>query len=95
MLVHSLEHGRVNIQYKPGTPAPMVEKIEALGSEELRFGRDAYHTLVYQNATEMDAAIAATAWTQSLTCPEMNDGVYDAVRAFRVAYTDKGPELIP
>lgn len=95
MLVHTLEHGRIDIQYKPGTPKAMIDKIETLGSEELRFGREAYHTLVFQNETGMDAAIAATAWTQSLTCPEMNDQVYDAVRAFRVAYTDKGPELIP
>lgn len=95
MLVHTLEHGRINIQYKPGTPPATIEKIEALGTEELRFGREAYHTLVYQNPTGMDAAVAATAWTQSLTCPEMNDAVYDAVRAFRTAYTDKGPELIP
>ncbi len=95
MLVHTLEHGRIDIQYKPGTPAPTVEKLEALGSEELRFGRAGYHTLVFQNPTDMKAEVAATAWTQSLTCPTMNDDVYDAVRAFRVAYTDKGPELIP
>jgi hypothetical protein len=43
----------------------------------------------------MDAAVAATAWTQSLTCPTMNDQVFDAIRAFRTEYTDKGPELIP
>ena len=95
MLVHTLEHGRIDIQYKPGTPAPTVEKLEALGTEELRFGREGYHTLVFENPTGMKPEIAATAWTQSLTCPTMNDDVYDAVRAFRVAYTDKGPELIP
>ncbi len=94
-LVHTLEHGRIDIQYRVGTPAATVAKLEALGSEELRFGREAYHTLVFQNPTDMKAEVAATAWTQSLTCPTMNDKVYDAVRAFRVAYTDKGPELIP
>ena len=42
-----------------------------------------------------NAAVAATAWTQSLTCPEMNDQVFDAIRSFRARYTDKGPETVP
>ncbi len=95
MLVHTLEHGRIDIQYRPGTPKGTVDKLEALGSEQLRFGAPGYHTLVFQNPTGMKPEVAATAWTQSLTCPKMDDGVYDAIRAFRVAYTDKGPELIP
>ncbi len=93
--VHSLEHGRINIQYKPGTPKATIDKLETLGSEPLTFGTEGYHVLVFENNTEMDAAVAATTWTQSLTCPTMNDGVYDAIRAFRTDYTDKGPELIP
>jgi len=93
--IHALEHGRIDIQYKPGTPEATIDKLETLGSEELSFGTEGYHTLVFENTTKMDAAVAATAWTQSLTCPTMNDGVYDAVRAFRTEYTDKGPELIP
>lgn len=93
--VHALEHGRVDIQYKPGTPKATVDKLETLASEKLGFGSEAYHVLVFENQTRMTPAVAATAWTQSLTCPTMNDGVYDAIRAFRTAYTDKGPELIP
>lgn len=93
--VHSLEHGRIDIQYKPGTPRETVDKLETLGSEPLNFGTEGYHVLVFENNTNMDAAVAATAWTQSLTCPTMNDGVYDAIRAFRTDFTDKGPELIP
>lgn len=93
--VHALEHGRINLQYKPGTPKATVDKLETLASEELNFGTEAYKVLVFENTTKMDAAVAATAWTQSLTCPTMNDGVYDAVRAFRTEYTDKGPELVP
>ena len=93
--VHALEHGRVDIQYKAGSPQPTVDKLETLGSETLGFGVEGYHVLVFENNTEMDAAVAATAWTQSLTCPTMNDGVYDAIRTFRTEYTDKGPELVP
>jgi hypothetical protein len=43
----------------------------------------------------MKAKIAATAWTHSLTCPEMNDKVFDAIRTFRARYIDKGPERVP
>lgn len=95
MLVHTLEHGRIDIQYRPGAPKATVDALEALGSERLRSGKQGYHTLVFQNPTGMKPEVAATAWTRALSCPKMTDGVYDAVRAFRVAYTDKGPELIP
>ena len=91
MLVHTLEHGRINVQYKPGTSKEDVAKLEALLAEQ----NDGYHMLLYENTTGMDAAIAATAWTQSLTCPAMNDKVFDAIRTFRARYIDKGPETVP
>jgi len=93
--VHSLEHGRTDIQYRPGTPKETIAKLETLGSEKLSFGSEGYHVLVFENNTKMKPAVAATTWTHSLTCPTMNDGVYDAIRDFRTEYTDKGPELIP
>jgi hypothetical protein len=80
--VHSLEHGRVNIQWKPGTPANRVNQLETIFNEEVR-GEAGYHTLAFENQTEMTAAVAATGWTHSLTCPEFNDRVFDAIRAFR------------
>jgi Protein of unknown function (DUF3105) len=91
MLVHTLEHGRINVQYAKGTPAADVAKLEALLQEQ----NEGYHMLLYENTTGMDTAIAATAWTQSLTCPEMNDKVFDAIRTFRSRYIDKGPETVP
>jgi hypothetical protein len=90
-LVHPLEHGRIEVQYKKGTDAETVGKLEALLSEE----QDGYHMLLFENTTNMDAAVAATAWTHSLTCPEMNDKVFDAIRTFRSRYIDKGPERVP
>src|SRR3954454_16613622 len=89
--VHPLEHGRIEVQYKPGTPQETVDKLEALLAEE----QDGYHMLLFQNATGMKAQIAATAWTHSLSCPEMNDKVFDAIRTFRARYIDKGPERVP
>ena len=91
MLVHTLEHGRINVQYKTGTPEADVAKLEALLQEQ----NEGYHMLLYENTTNMDAQIAATAWTQSLTCPAMNDKVFDAIRTFRARYIDKGPETVP
>ena len=91
MLVHTLEHGRINIQYKKGTSAADVAKLEALVAEQ----NEGYHLLLYENTTDMDAAVAATAWTHSLTCPAMNDKVFDAIRTFRARYIDKGPETVP
>jgi hypothetical protein len=90
MLVHTLEHGRIDVQYAPGTPAKTVAQLEALLAEQ----SDGYHMLLFQNTTGMDAQVAATAWGHSLTCPEMNDKVFDAIRTFRTAYIDQGPEKV-
>jgi hypothetical protein len=91
MLVHPLEHGRIEVQYKPGTPSTTVKQLEAFMAEQ----SDGYHMLMFENTTGMDAAVAATAWTHSLTCPEMNDKVFDALRSFRARFIDKGPEQVP
>jgi hypothetical protein len=91
MLVHTLEHGRINVQYKPGTPEQTVEQLEALLAEQ----SEGYHMLLYENTTGMEAQVAATTWGHSLTCPEMNDQVFDAIRTFRAEYIDTGPENVP
>jgi hypothetical protein len=91
MLVHPLEHGRIEVQYKPGTPAETVKQLEAFMAEQ----SDGYHMLMFENTTGMDAAVAATAWTHSVTCPEMNDKVFDVLRTFRSRFIDKGPETVP
>jgi hypothetical protein len=91
MLVHTLEHGRIDVQYKPGTPKHTVAELEALLAEQ----SDGYHMLLFQNTTDMDAQIAATAWGHSLTCPQFNNQVFDALRTFRAQYIDKGPEDVP
>jgi hypothetical protein len=91
MLVHTLEHGRIDIQYKKGTPANVVAQLEALYNEQ----NEGYHMLLFENTTDMEPQVAATAWTHSLSCPEMNDQVFDAIRSFRARYIDKGPETVP
>ncbi|HEX5620887.1 MAG TPA: DUF3105 domain-containing protein [Solirubrobacteraceae bacterium] len=91
MTVHTLEHGRIDVQYKPGTPTHTIKQLEALLAEQ----EDGYHMLLFQNGTNMDAQIAATAWGHSLTCPQFNNKVFDALRTFRAKYIDQGPEDVP
>lgn len=93
--VHALEHGRVNIQYKKGTPATTVSRLEALAEQFEVKGTAGYHALLFENQTGMQPAVAATAWTTSLSCPSMNDKVFDALRSFWRTNVDKGPEFIP
>jgi hypothetical protein len=43
----------------------------------------------------MPSQFALAAWTKSLTCDRLTAQSEDVMRAFRKAYTDKGPEIIP
>jgi hypothetical protein len=90
-IVHPLEHGRIELQYKKGTSAQTVKQLETLFKQF----DDGYHMLLFENTTNMPYAVAATAWGHSLSCPTMNDKVFDAVRAFRTAFINKGPETVP
>jgi hypothetical protein len=90
-LVHTLEHGRIDVQYKPGTPAETIAQLETFMKEN----EDGYHMLLFQNSTNMPFAVAATAWDQQLGCKTMNPKVFDALRTFREAHIDKGPEVVP
>ena len=92
--VHALEHGRILVQYKRGTPAARVSQLETLINEDFK-GESGYHMLLFENQTNMPYAVAATAWGQSLTCDAWNDRIFDAIRAFRLQHTDKAPEFVP
>ena len=47
-LVHTLEHGRIDIQYKKGTPATTVAQLETLYNEM----DGGYHLLLFENDDE-------------------------------------------
>jgi len=89
--VHSLEHGRIDFMYTPGTAKEQIAKLETLASEPLN-GKAGYKTLLFQNDTHMPYAVAATAWGHLIGCKKVSDAMYDALRDFRVKYVDKGPE---
>jgi hypothetical protein len=88
-LVHSLEHGRIIIQYRPGTPDSVIGGLKAL------FDEDSYHVILTPNNTNMPYQVAVTAWTHLLGVKQMNDRVYDAIRAFKDNYRDQAPEQVP
>lgn len=96
-LVHSLEHGRIIIWAKPSLPVDARKQIRAL------FDQDKYQMIVVRRAN-MPYAVAATAWNHDPTpngtgrlmgCPTWDDGVIDALRAFRDEHRSNGPEDIP
>jgi len=92
--VHSLEHGRILYQYKPGTPAADIAMLRALAAQPLN-GSPGYHTLVFENNTNMPSQYALVAWTRYLTCDELTPQAQKAMKAFREAFTDQAPERIP
>ena len=91
--VHALEHGRVNLQYRAGSPAERVNQLEMMFNEQVQ-GVEGFRSLLFRNQTDMPYDVAATAWGYSLTCPKWNDRVFDALRAFREERQGKGPEIV-
>jgi len=75
-IVHSLEHGRMEIQYSPDLSDD--EQLELKGLYDTMYGG----TLLFPN-DNMEYAVAATTWTNLLGCPEYKGAAtLDAIRAF-------------
>ena len=87
-----MEHGRVEYQYRPGLPASDVKELQALFNEHDGQWSGGQLLLLFQNQTNMPYDVAATAWGHALGCKTFSPGVFDALRDFRLAYTNKGPE---
>jgi hypothetical protein len=96
-IVHSMEHGRVVIWFRPSLPASARAGLRALVEE------DSYQMLLVPRA-KMPFAVATTAWNASpgpegtgrlLGCPSFSPGVYDALRDFRDQNRGRGPEAVP
>jgi hypothetical protein len=75
-IVHSLEHGRMEIQYSPELSAK--DQLALKGLYDTMPGG----TLLFPNSN-MDYAVAATTWTNLLGCREYKGAsTLDAIRAF-------------
>ena len=75
-MVHSLEHGRMEIQYSPDLPEK--DQLALKGLYNTMYGG----TLLFPNE-EMPYKVAATTWTNLLGCDEYKGSITDdAIRAF-------------
>jgi Protein of unknown function (DUF3105) len=75
-IVHSLEHGRMEIQYSPELPEE--DQLALKGLYDTMYGG----ALLFPNEN-MDYEVAATAWTNLLGCPKYKGAAtLDAIRAF-------------
>ncbi len=74
--VHSLEHGRLEIQYAPDLPE--ADQLELKGLYDTMYGA----SLLFPN-DNMPYEVAATTWTNMLGCPSYKGSItLDAIRAF-------------
>ena len=87
--VHTLEHGRIEIQYDPAKlPKRRLDQLGGL------FNDDPYHMVMFPNRRQ-PYEVAVTAWGHLMGCNKVTDKTFDAIRAFRDRYRDQGPENVP
>jgi len=82
-LLHNLEHGAVIVQYGDKVAPSAVDEL-------IRWYRDDPNGIIVAPLPELGGKIAATAWTQLLTCSQGFDE--KAFSDFRDSYRYKGPE---
>jgi hypothetical protein len=75
--IHSLYHGRVLVQYRPGLPKSQVEKLHRLVSS------DTDKVMLFANQTGMQAPVAATSYLSVMTCPRVDARTLRALRVYR------------
>jgi Protein of unknown function (DUF3105) len=83
--VHTLEHGRIEIEYQPSLPDADQLKLKGLIDEDFR------DMVMFQN-DKSQWEVSAAAWDHYLGCKTYNGKVLDAIRAFRDKYRGNGPE---
>lgn len=87
-IVHSLEHGRMEIQYSPDLSES--EQLELVGLYDSMYGA----TLLFPNEN-MPYAVAVTTWRNLLGCNEYKGAAtLDAIRAFGKAKWGHGREPV-
>jgi Protein of unknown function (DUF3105) len=83
--VHALEHGRIEIHYKPSLPEDQQLALKGV------FDSDPDGMLLFPDP-DMPYDVAVTAWTNEAVCPTYNETVLDVIRNFRDTYRGNGPE---
>ena len=85
-IVHSLEHGRIWISYRPDIPDEIKEQVRAIAKREVRV------IVTPRAANATDIALAAWNRLDTFSKEEFNES---RVRDFIRRYRDKGPEYVP
>jgi hypothetical protein len=86
--VHSLEHGRIEIQYSPDLPEEDQLALKGV------FDESPEGMLFFPNP-DMPYEVAVTAWTQLMGCESYEGAAtLDAIRDFRDIYRGHGPEPV-
>lgn len=93
--VHTLEHGRILLQYRPGVGKPVVAALEKLFNEDVAGSGGGYHSVLMRNNSKMPFQVAAVAWRNYMACREFTPAAIEALRMFREQFVDKGPETVP
>jgi uncharacterized protein DUF3105 len=84
-MVHAMEHGRIEIHYRPNLPENDQLALKGV------FDDDPDGMLLFPDAA-MPYDVAVTAWTNEVVCPHYNEAVLDVIRNFRDTYRGNGPE---
>ena len=93
--VHTLEHGRIIFQYRPGVDRSVVAQLEKLFNEDVGDSDGGYHSLLMRNNTNMPFEVAAVAWRHYMACREFTPEAISALRTFREELVDQAPEKVP
>lgn len=86
-VVHSMEHGRVIIQYSPDLPEKEQLAIKGV------FDEDPDGMLMFPNPG-MPYEVAVTAWTNLVGCKRYDPLFLDVIRNFRDTFRGNGPEAV-
>ena len=97
-VVHSLEHGRVVLWFKPSLPRDARADLKALFDKEKGF------QLLIVPRSDMPYDVAATAWGREpeprgtgflLGCERLGERTFDALKTFIDEHRGSGPEPVP
>ncbi|MDQ1686691.1 MAG: hypothetical protein QOC82_3428 [Frankiaceae bacterium] len=93
--VHTLEHGRIILQYAPAASPSAFAALTKLYNQPVLDSGKSYHMVLMRNNTKMPFQTAAVAWQHYVGCKDASPATIKAMAAFRDRFVDKGPELIP
>jgi hypothetical protein len=83
--VHTLEHGRVELQYSPSISGKRKRQLGGL------FNQDPHLMLMFPNST-MPYKVAIASWAHLAGCKRVTDASFDVIRDFISRYRDTAPE---